>query len=428
MLLPELKRLIEQMGKDKGINKDIITGALEAAMLTAANKKLGQNVDIEVHYNDETGEIEVFQFKTVVDKVVDHETQISKEEAREKLDEGAEPGDSLGMKIETSSFGRIAVQMAKQIIIQRVKDAECDNIYEEYKDRKGELVNGFVQRFEGGNIIVNLGRAEGVVPPTEQIHRETYKRGERIRSYIIDVKKNSKGPQIIMSRTHPSFLRALFEVEVPEISEGLIDIVNVAREPGKRGKIAVRSKDKDIDPVGACVGMRGSRVQSVVQELRGEKIDIIPYSEDAAKYVSSSLSPAKVSRVFIDDDNRTMTVIVPDDQLSLAIGKNGQNVRLAVKLTGWNIDMKSETMAVAKQEEQEGQEKQSELTKITGIGPSMAEKLFSKGIKSIAMLAVAEPDILSSIPGISEKAAQQWIETAGQILIEEAVNNKQNDL
>jgi N utilization substance protein A len=428
MLLPELKRLIEQMGKDKGINKDIITGALEAAMLTAANKKLGQNVDIEAHYNDETGEIEVFQFKTVVDKVVDHETQISKEEAREKLDEGAEPGDSLGMKIETSSFGRIAVQMAKQIIIQRVKDAECDNIYEEYKDRKGELVNGFVQRFEGGNIIVNLGRAEGVVPPTEQIHRETYKRGERIRSYIIDVKKNSKGPQIIMSRTHPSFLRALFEVEVPEISEGLIDIVNVAREPGKRGKIAVRSKDKDIDPVGACVGMRGSRVQSVVQELRGEKIDIIPYSEDAAKYVSSSLSPAKVSRVFIDDDNRTMTVIVPDDQLSLAIGKNGQNVRLAVKLTGWNIDMKSETMAVAKQEEQEGQEKQSELTKITGIGPSMAEKLFSKGIKSIAMLAVAEPEILSSIPGISEKAAQQWIETAGQILIEEAVNNKQNDL
>ena len=423
-MLPELKRLIEQMGKDKGINKDIITGALEAAMLTAASKKLGQNVNIEAHYNDETGEIEVFQFKTVVDKVVDPENQISKEEAREKLDEGAEPGDSLGMKIETSSFGRIAVQMAKQIIIQRVKDAESDNIYEEYKDRKGELVNGFVQRFEGGNIVVNLGRAEGVVPPTEQIHRETYKRGERIRSYIIEVKKNSKGPQIIMSCTHPAFLKALFEVEVPEISEGLIDIVNVAREPGKRGKISVRSKDKDIDPVGACVGMRGSRVQNVVQELRGEKIDIIPYSEDAAEYVSSALSPAKVSRVFIDDDNRTMTVVVPDDQLSLAIGKNGQNVRLAVKLTGWNIDMKSETMALANQEEQEGQ---NELTKITGIGPAIAEKLISKGIKSIAMLAVAEPETLSTIPGISEKAAQQWIETAGKILIKEAVNSKKND-
>jgi len=421
-MLPELKRLIEQMGKDKGINKDIITGALEAAMLTAASKKLGQNVDVETHYNDETGEIEVFQFKTVVDKVLDPETQISKEEAKANLDEGAEPGDSLGIKIETSSFGRIAVQMAKQIIIQRVKDAECDNIYEEYKDRKGELVNGFVQRFEGGSIIVNLGRAEGVVPPAEQIHRETYKRGERIRSYIVDVKKNSKGSQIILSRTHPSFLRALFEVEVPEISEGLIDIVNVAREPGKRGKIAVRSKDKDIDPVGACVGMRGSRVQSVVQELRGEKIDIIPYSDDAAKYVSSSLSPAKVSRVFVDDDNRTMTVIVPDDQLSLAIGKNGQNVRLAVKLTGWNIDMKSETMVLSK--EQEGQ---NDLTKITGVGPAMAEKLFSKGIKSIAMVAATEPELLASIPGIGEKTAQQWIETAGRILIEEAVNSK-NDL
>ena len=422
MLLPELKRLIEQMGKDRGINKEIITDALEAAMLTAASKKLGQNVDIEAHYNDETGEIEVFQFKTVVDKVVDPATQISKEEARKNLDEGAEPGDSLGMKIETSSFGRIAVQMAKQIIIQRVKDAECDNIYEEYKDRKGELVNGFVQRFEGGSIIVNLGRAEGVIPPAEQIHRETYKRGERIRSYIVDVKKNAKGSQILMSRTHPSFLRALFEVEVPEISEGLIDIVNVAREPGKRGKIAVRSKDKDIDPVGACVGMRGSRVQSVVQELRGEKIDIIPYSDDAAKYVSSSLSPAKVNRVFIDDENRTMTVIVPDDQLSLAIGKNGQNVRLAVKLTGWNIDMKSETMAVAKEEGQEGE---NDLTKITGVGPAMAEKLFSKGIKSIAMVAATEPELLSSIPGIGEKTAQQWIETAGKILTEEVVNNKE---
>ena len=421
MLLPELKRLIEQMGKDRGINKEIITDALEAAMLTAASKKLGQNVDIEAHYNDETGEIEVFQFKTVVDKVLDPSTQISKEEARKNLDEGAEPGDSLGMKIETSSFGRIAVQMAKQIIIQRVKDAECDNIYEEYKDRKGELVNGFVQRFEGGSIIVNLGRAEGVIPPAEQIHRETYKRGERIRSYIVDVKKNAKGSQILMSRTHPSFLRALFEVEVPEISEGLIDIVNVAREPGKRGKIAVRSKDKDIDPVGACVGMRGSRVQSVVQELRGEKIDIIPYSDDAAKYVSSSLSPAKVNRVFVDDDNRTMTVIVPDDQLSLAIGKNGQNVRLAVKLTGWNIDMKSETMAVS---QEEGKEGQSDLTKITGVGPAMAEKLFSKGIKSVAMIAATEPELLSQIPGIGEKKAQEWIETAGKILSDEVIGNK----
>ena len=413
-MFPELKRLIEQMGKDRGIDKQIITEALEAAMLTAARKKLGQHVDIEVHYNDEVGEIEVFQFKTVVDKVLDPEMQISKEEAQRTLDEEAQPGDSLGMKIDTSSFGRIAVQMAKQIIIQRVKDAERDNIYDEYKDRKGELVNGFVQRLEGGNIIVNLGRAEGVLPLSEQIHRETYKRGERIRSYIVDVKKNAKGSQILLSRTHPSFLKALFEVEVPEISEGLIDIVSVVREPGKRGKIAVKAKDKDIDPVGACVGMRGSRVQSVVQELRGEKIDIIPYTEDAAKYVSSALSPAKVSRVFIDEDNRTMTVIVPDDQLSLAIGKNGQNVRLAVKLTGWKIDMKSETMATAKEEEG-----YKALESIPGIEPAMAESIFNKGIKSIAMLAAVEPEALSSIPGVSEATAKQWIEDAGKILDEE---------
>ncbi len=418
-MLQELKRLIEQMGKDRGIDKQIITEALEAAMLTAARKKLGANVDIEAHYNDDAGEIEVFQFKTVVDKVLDPETQISKEEARKTLDEGAEPGDSLGMKIETSSFGRIAVQMAKQIIIQRVKDAERDNIYDEYKDRKGELINGFVQRFEGGNIIVNLGRAEGVVPPAEQIHRETYKRGERIRTYLFEVKKNTKGAQIILSRTHPAFLKALFEVEVPEISEGLIDIVSVAREPGKRGKIAVKAKDKDIDPVGACVGMRGTRVQSVVQELRGEKIDIIPYTEDAAKYVSSALSPAKVNRVFVDEENRAMTVIVPDDQLSLAIGKNGQNVRLAVKLTGWKIDVKSETMAAEKDDDG-----QKALTKIAGIGPAMAEKLFAEGIKSIAMLAAMEPQVLSEIPGVGEKSSQEWIEEAIRILDEETSDTK----
>ncbi len=418
-MFQELKRLIEQMGKDRGIDKLIITEALEAAMMTAARKKLGQNVDIEAHYNDEVGEIEVFQFKTVVDKVLDPETQISKEEARKSLDEGAEPGDSLGMKIETSSFGRIAVQMAKQIIIQRVKDAERDNIYDEYKDRKGELINGFVQRFESGNIIVNLGRAEGVVPPAEQIHRETYKRGERIRSYLFEVKKNTKGAQILLSRTHPSFLKALFEVEVPEISEGLIDIVSVAREPGKRGKIAVKAKDKDIDPVGACVGMRGSRVQSVVQELRGEKIDIIPYTEDSAKYVSSALSPAKVNRVFVDEENRAMTVIVPDDQLSLAIGKNGQNVRLAVKLTGWKIDVKSETMAAEKEEDG-----QKALTQIPGIGPAMAEKLFAQGIKSIAMLAAMEPEALSAIPGVGEKTSTEWIAEAIRLIDEETNSNK----
>jgi len=418
-MFPELKRLIEQMGKDRGIDKNIIIEALETAMLTAARKKLGPHVEIEAHYNEDAGEIEVFQFKTVVEKVLDPDFHVSLNEARRTLDEGAEGGDSLGIKIETNTFGRIAVQTAKQIIIQKVKDAERDNVYDEYKDKKGEIVNGFVQRFEGGNIIVNLGRSEGVIPTSEQIYREAYKRGERIRAFVCDVKKISKGPQIILSRTHPGFLKALFEVEVPEISEGLIEIMNVSREPGKRAKISVKTKDKDIDPVGACVGMRGSRVQSVVQELKGEKIDIVPYATDPVTYICSALSPAKVNRVFMDEDNRSMEVIVPDDQLSLAIGKNGQNVRLAVKLTGWRIDVKSESMAVTQEEEGP-----KALMKIPGIEEATAERLFDEGFKSIAMLAGADPEMLSSIQGVGEENASQWIEAAGRIIEQETVGSK----
>lgn len=413
-MFPELKRLIEQMGKDRGIDKNIIIEALEAAMLTAARKKLGPRVDIEARYNEEAGEIEVFQFKSVMEKVLDPEVQVTIEDARRSIDEDAQRGDSLGIKLETGNFGRIAVQTAKQIIIQKVKDAERDNIYEEYKDRRGELVNGFVQRFEGGNIIVNLGRTEGVIPASEQIYRETYKRGERIRAYVCDIKKISKGPQIILSRTHPGLLRALFEVEVPEISEGLIEIVNVSREPGKRAKISVRTKDKDIDPVGACVGMRGSRVQSVVLELRGEKIDIVPYVADAATYVCNALSPAKANRVFVDEENRSMEVIVPDDQLSLAIGKNGQNVRLAVKLTGWRIDVKSETTAAVQVEEG-----YKSLMKIPGMAEATAVHLFDEGYKSIAMIAAADIEMLSSIQGVGEKHASRWIEAAGNIIEQE---------
>jgi N utilization substance protein A len=415
-MFQELKRLIEQMGKDRGIDKRIIIEALEAAMLNAARKKMGMRVDIEAHYNEEVGEIEVFQFKTVEEKVTDAEMQISLAEARRNHDEEAEPGDSLGMKVDTSTFGRIAVQTAKQIIIQRVKDAERDNVYEEYKGRVGELVNGFVQRFDGGSIIVNLGRAEGIIPIGEQIHREAYKRGERIRGYIFEVKKITKGPQIILSRTHPGFLRALFEMEVPEISEGLIEIVSVAREPGKRAKIAVRTKDRDIDPVGACVGMRGARVQSVVQELRGEKIDIVPFSDDQAKYVCSALSPAKVNRVFMDDDNRAMEVIVPDDQLSLAIGKKGQNVRLAVKLTGWKIDVKSES--IASSQEEEGYKA---LMKIPGIDEGTAEQLFNQGWKNVAALAAADVESLASIPGAQPENLAAWIEAAGKLIDQESV-------
>jgi transcription termination/antitermination protein NusA len=417
-MFSELKRLVEQMSKDRGIEKEIIIEALEAAMLNAARKKMGPHVEIESHYNEEAGEIEVFQFKTVEEKVSDPDLQISLAEAKD-MDEEVEPGDSLGLKVDTSTFGRIAVQTAKQIIIQRVKDAERDNVYEEYKDRKMQLVNGFVQRFEGGSIIVNLCRSEGVIPVSEQIFREVYKRGERIRSFICDVKRISKGPQIILSRTHPAFLRALFEVEVPEISEGLIEIVSIAREPGKRAKIAVKSKDKDIDPVGACVGMRGSRVQSVVQELRGEKIDIVPFSDDPAKYVCAALSPAKVDRVLIDDENRSMEVVVPDDQLSLAIGRNGQNVRLAVKLTGWKIDVKSESSS-AQQEE----DSRTDLMVLPDMTEAVAEGLLKEGIKSLGLIAAVDVETLMAVPGISKEQAEGWIQTATRLIEEAAAAGK----
>ena len=414
-MFPELKRLIEQMGKDKGIEKEVTIEALESAILTAARKKLGPKVELESKYNEEAGELEVFQFKTVVEKVLDPETQIAIEEAKRDLDEEAEPGDSLGMKIDAASFGRIAVQTAKQIIIQKVKDAERDKIYDEYKDKKSQIVSGFVQRFEGGSIIVNLGRAEAVIPPSEQIHRETYKRGDRIRAFIVDVKKISKGPQIVLSRTHPGFLRALFELEVPEISEGFIEIVNVAREPGNRSKISVRTLDKDIDPVGACVGMRGSRVQSVVQELKGEKIDIVPYSEDSVKYICSALSPAKVSKVFMYEDERSMEVIVPDDQLSLAIGKSGQNVRLAVRLTGWKIDVKNETML-----QKQAEEGPKSLLKVPDLDEETAELLFKEGYKSVAALSSADPEALKAIPGMDAEKVQGIIERAAQVADKEA--------
>ncbi len=417
-MFSELKRLVEQMSKDRGIEKEIIIEALEAAMLNAARKKMGPSVEIESHYNEEAGEIEVFQFKTVEEKVTDRDTQISLAEAKD-MDEEVEPGDSLGMKVDTSTFGRIAVQTAKQIIIQRVKDAERDNIYEEYKDRKMQLVNGFVQRFEGGSIIVNLGRSEGVIPVSEQIFREVYKRGERIRSFICDVKRISKGPQIILSRTHPAFLKALFEVEVPEISEGLIEIISIAREPGKRAKIAVKSRDKDIDPVGACVGMRGSRVQSVVQELRGEKIDIVPFSDDPAKYVYAALSPAKVDRVLIDEENRCMEVIVPDDQLSLAIGRNGQNVRLAVKLTGWKIDVKSESSS-----SQQEEDSRTNLMALPDMSETIAEGLLKEGIKSLAMIAAVDVETLMTVPGVSREQAEVWMQAATRMLEEAAVAGK----
>ncbi len=410
-MISELKRLIDQVSRDKGIDRNLLISTLEDAIRSAARKKFGKNLDLEVAFNEEFGEIEAFQFKEVVKKVRNPETEISLEEAR-KLDPECELNDSLGIKIDTNIFGRIAAQVAKQIIIQKMKDAEREAIYEEFHDRKGEIVNGIVQRVDKTGILVNLGRAEALLPPREQVPREVYRPGDRIRAYILDVKKESKGPQIILSRTHPNFLIELFKTEVPEIAEGIVTIKSASREPGNRAKIAVSSRDPDIDPVGACVGMKGSRVQSVVQELRGEKIDIIEWNADPAKFVCNALAPAIISKVIIDQLNKAMEVIVPDDQLSLAIGKRGQNVRLASKLTGWKIDVKGESSY-----QQSQREDYKELQQVLGPRSTILDKIFMSGVTSLKDLANMDVDELRTmVGGLEEGEAQTIIQRAKEVL------------
>jgi transcription termination/antitermination protein NusA len=346
-----LKHAIEQLVKEKGIDRQVVLEAMEQAVLTAANKKYRNTRELEAHYNPETGEVELFEFVTVVDEVQDSYKEIGIEEAHE-IDPEAELGDSLGEKLDSSGFSRIAAQTAKQVIIQKVRDAERETIYNEYNDRVWEVITGMVRRFEKGELMIDLGRAEAVLPAKEQMPREVYRPGDRIRAIITEIRMTTKGPQIMLSRTHPSMLAKLFEAEVPEIAEGIVEINAIVRDPGSRAKIAVSSNDRDVDPVGACVGMRGARVQNVVSELRGEKIDIIPWSEDIARFACNSLSPAQVSKVFVDEEKRVLEIVVPDDQLSLAIGKRGQNVSLAARLTGCRIDIKSESK-VAEAELQE---------------------------------------------------------------------------
>lgn len=412
-MISDLSRIIDQVGKDKGIDKTILIDALEQALLAAARKKYGPKQEIEAKYNEEAGELELFQFKTVVKDVKNPPAEISLKEAKE-LDADVEIGDSLGTKIDIAEFGRIAAQTAKQVIIQRVKDAERENIFEDFKDRKGEVISGTVQRFEKGSIIVNLGRAEAVIPQQELVPRETYKPGDRIRAYVLDVRKTPKGPQIILSRSNPNFLTKLFELEVPEVSEGIVKILNAAREPGGRTKIAVYSQDSDVDPVGACVGMKGSRVRAVVQELRGEKIDIIPWSDDSASFVCNALAPAEISKVIIHQDAKSMEVIVEDDQLSLAIGRRGQNVRLAAKLTGWKIDIRSEPKAekVVPELDQIASRGMDPVDRVAGVGEKTAQLLNAAGYLTVADICQASPEQLSKIEGIGLKKAEKLIDAA----------------
>ncbi len=347
-----IKHAIEQIVKEKGIDRNVVIEAMEQAVLTAANKKYRNTRELEARYNPDSGEVELFEFVTVVEEVLDSYKEIDLEEARE-IDPEVEVGDSLGEKLDASGFTRIAAQTAKQVIIQKVREAERETIFNEYSDRQWEIITGMVRRFEKGELLVDLGRAEAVLPSKEQMPREVYRPGDRIRAIITEIRMTTKGPQIILSRTHPSMLAKLFAAEVPEIAEGIVEINAVVRDPGSRAKVAVSSNDRDVDPVGACVGMRGARVQNVVSELRGEKIDIIPWSEDIARFACNALSPAQVSKVFVDEDNRTLEIIVADDQLSLAIGKRGQNVSLAARLTGCRIDIKSESKVAEAEENQE---------------------------------------------------------------------------
>lgn len=406
MFIADIKRVVEQVSRDKGIDRTILIRALEEALESAAKKKFGSKVDIEAQYNEDTGEIEVFQFKEVVAEVTEPDLHIILEDGK-KLDPECEVGDSLGTKMDASTFGRIAAQSAKQVIIQKMKDAERDAVYSSFIDRKGEVINGIVQRVDRGNVIVNLGSTEGILYGREQIPRESYRRGDRIRALIFDVLYESRGPQIILTRTHPDFLINLFKTEVPEISEGIVEITGASREPGSRAKIAVSSNDSDIDPVGACVGMKGSRVQNVVQELKGEKIDIITWHLDPARYVCNALAPAEIARVIIDEENRSMEVIVPDEFLSVAIGKRGQNVRLASKLTGWHLDVNSETKY--NEAMKIGYES---LVEIPGVGIGIADAMFENGLNSAEDLAGATVADLTPIRGIGDEKATMLIENA----------------
>jgi len=416
MLITDIKRVIEQVSRDKHIEFNVLVKTLEEAIRSAARKKFGNKIDIEIQYSEETGELEAFQFKEVVDAVEEPAFQISLQEGR-KLDPECEIGDSLGTKMDPTTFGRIAAQSAKQVIIQKLKIAERSSVYQSFADRKGEIINGIIQRVTRNEIIVNLGSAEAVLGKKEQIPGEIYRRGDRIRAYVLKVHEESRGPQIELSRTHPGFLVALFKTEVPEINEGIVKIVTAAREASSRGKIAVMSTDPDIDPVGACVGVKGNRVQSVVQELKNEKIDIIPWHADPAKFVCNALAPADISRVVIDENSHSMEVVVPDESLAVAIGRNGQNVRLASKLTGWRLDVFSESRY--NESIKKGYDSLMHLPDMT---ESLADSLIKSGYFSAEDLARTTVEELAETARISETAAGQFIAHAEKAAAEAAAN------
>ena len=405
-----LKAVITAVSREKNVDKAVIIDALEQAVIHAARRNHGPTADLEAHYNADTDEIELFQFRKVVDDVADEDLEIDAEEAA-KLDPEAQMGDSIGVKLDKSAFGRIAAQSAKQIIVQKVRDAERLQVYEEFKDRVGEILSGTVRRFERSDIVVDLGKTEAIIPYREQIPTEKYKVKDRVQGYVLEVKRSSRGPQVVMSRAHSGFVIRLFEQNVTEVYDGIVTIESAARDPGFRTKIAVHSRDSAVDPVGACVGLKGARVESVRQELAGEKIDIVPWDADPARFVCNALHPAVVTKVIVDEDNHSMEVIVADDQLSLAIGKRGQNVRLAAQLTGWRLDIKSEARLA-----QELVGSKELIASIPGVGMMRAEILVNEGIKTIPEVAEMSARSFVRLLNMDETEANAVVEAAREMM------------
>jgi N utilization substance protein A len=401
----ELIQIADAVAREKSIDKSLVIEAMEDALARAARSRYGHETLVKAEINPQTGETRLWRLLEVVEAVENDATQIGLKDAQHKNPE-AEIGAFISEPLPPIDFGRVAAMSAKQVITQKVRDAERDRQYNDYKDRMGEIVNGIIKRVEYGHVIVDLGRAEAVVRRDQQLPRENYRNGDRLRSYIMDVRREPRGPQIFLSRSHPQFMAKLFEQEVPEVYDGVIEIKAVARDPGSRAKIGVMSNDSSIDPVGACVGMRGSRVQAVVNELGGEKIDIVPWSPDPATFVVNALAPAEVSKVVLDEELDRIEVVVPDEQLSLAIGRRGQNVRLASQLTGFEIDIMTEEEESAKRQEEFRQ--RSELfMQALDVDDMMAGLLISEGFAKIEELALVELDELISIEGLDEDTAAE---------------------
>jgi N utilization substance protein A len=413
----ELLQIADAVSREKGIDKAIVIDALQGAIEKAARSRYGLETNIRAEINQKTGEIRLARLLEVVETIENEATQILLKDAQVR-NPAAQVGDSIAETLPPMDFGRIAAQSAKQVIVQKVREAERDRQYDEFKDRIGDIVNGFVKRVEYGNVVVDLGSTEAVVRRDELIPREVFKPGDRIRAYVFDVRREQRGPQIFLSRTHPMFMARLFGQEVPEIYDGVIEIKAVARDPGSRAKIAVVSRDSSIDPVGACVGMRGSRVQAVVAELQGEKIDIIPWSQDAASFIVNALAPAEVSKVVLDEESERIEVVVPDEQLSLAIGRRGQNVRLASQLTGWNIDILTEAEQ-SERRQREFAERTALFMNALNVDEVVAQLLSTEGFATVEELAFIDLAELSSIEGFDEGTAEELQNRAKYFLEEQ---------